>query len=170
MPGASVVAWSISVHASSPCIHPSIHPPIHPAAHAPAVAHSQWGTEPASCLRAHLGTVHGCSRRRGLARNRSWASRAFANRLAGKWKEEWREKKNALRRNVERQRKTGLIAVWGEETFWEAKMWDKVSQWKLSEAFGSHPVELWVINTAHKYALYWGHCRLQLSITAHVRF
>lgn len=61
-------------------IHPSIHLTIHP--YPSMLHHSQPRTEPASCVRAHLGTVHVCSRRRGLARNHSWASRAFANRLA----------------------------------------------------------------------------------------
>ncbi|XP_053271087.1 troponin T2e, cardiac isoform X5 [Pleuronectes platessa] len=52
--------------------------PIHP-----SMPHCQPGTEPASCVRAHLGTIHVCSRRGGLDRNPSWTSRAFANRLAG---------------------------------------------------------------------------------------
>lgn len=59
----------------------------------------QAGTEPASCIHAHLGTVRVCSRGRGLARNCSWAGQAFADRLAGIWEQEY---ENALVRNVER--------------------------------------------------------------------
>lgn len=81
---------------AAPC--PSIHP---------SMLHSQPRTEPASCVRAHLGTVHVCSRRREIARNHSWTSWAFANRLAGIWEQEWRKtkKKKALKRNVEREKR-----------------------------------------------------------------
>lgn len=50
----------------------------------------------AAALRAHLGTVHVCSRRIRITRNRNRASRAFAHRLAGirrkkENKEIWKE-------------------------------------------------------------------------------
>ena len=100
-------------------IHPSLHPPIHPSIH-PPMPHSQPRTQPASCVRAHLGTVHVCSRRRGLARNPSRASRAFANRLAGIWEQEWRkrEREKSTKKKCGKTEERGgwqSRAIWGEE-------------------------------------------------------
>lgn len=54
-----------------------------PAAPCPNIHPSSPRMEPASCIRAHLGTVHVCSRRGGIARNHSRSGQASANRLAG---------------------------------------------------------------------------------------
>lgn len=86
--------------------------------------HHQPGTEPASCVCAHLGTVHVCSRRRGLARNHSWACRAFANRLAGIWEQEWEERGKGKSTEKKfwkgRRKEAGSRKLRGrEEAFWE---------------------------------------------------
>lgn len=103
----------ITVHASSSCtsIHLSIHPSVRPCSTIRPTA--GWARSQQAAVCAHLGTVHVCSGRRGLARNRSWACRAFANRLAGIWGQkcgrgeegEGGKKKKALRRQKKKKKK-----------------------------------------------------------------
>lgn len=60
--------------------HPNIHPPLHASMH-PSTAGLR--VEPASCLRAHLGTVRVRSGRGGIAGKRSSSGQASADGLAG---------------------------------------------------------------------------------------
>lgn len=143
-------AWhqqtEIRVHANSPC--PSIHPSIHAPPPAPQPGRhraSELHTCPpwhCPCLlqtqRAHqkpqLGRPGLCQQTSRNIRKKTESGKRCTQKKCGKeagsWKSFEGRKGSFLRRSEE--------------------MWDKIPQWKLSEAFGSdlHPVVLWVINTA----------------------
>lgn len=148
-------------------VHASSHMPTHPSIY-PCSTVSPC-TEPASCVRAHLGTVHVRSRRKGFARNHSWSGQAFANRLAGIWEQKERRGKKKKqhweemwkrRLAMERHLRGGEEAPWGERC--GIKFLN--GNYPMHSLHGSSVLQSYVWLTLYKSPLYSERCRLKANI------